>query len=164
MGHSMNSGTLPRPSSKEMANSGPLPTDPTDSGTWFRGSKLYFGGPILPYRAAGVRFEGRPVSYMTVSAMQRPVYCGWGSELTLLYYRELLGYPSDPFEAASMGDEHWRKHRIEALLSFGETDLMRLTVMHISLLKPYFSSDPIVRLKRCLDSNHLFRIFEIRKT
>lgn len=123
--------------------------------------QLYFGGIVLPYVARDVRLHG--INYMTVESVERPDSGGWDSELALLYYRELLHYGTDPFEAAAFEDEHWRKHRVDMTLVHG-TEVVKLQAMHMPFLKHSDCQDPVEKLQVCFQTLHMFRIFEISST
>lgn len=127
------------------------------------GCYIYFGGIVLPYMAYGIRLEGQPFAYLSLRHVRRPADCGWDSELSLLYYRELLHYKSDPFEAAALGDEHWCKHRIDMALVRGD-EVIRMEVLHQPSLKQDGEQNPVIKLKKCLRSQHLFRLFATTAT
>ena len=122
------------------------------------GCQLYFGGIVLPYMAYGIRLEGQPFTHLSLGHVRRPANGGWDSELSTLYYRELLQYKFDPFEAAALGDDHWRKHRIDVAL-VQDNEVIRMSVLHMPCLKWESQQTPVTRLKQCLRSKHLFRIF-----
>src|SRR5574343_981365 len=147
MVNSVNSRTPLLQSSKGMASSGSLLNDLLEDRV--TDCQLYFGGIVLPYAASDVRLDG--LSYVIVGGVSRPGGSGWHSELSLLYYRELLRYRSDPLEAAALGDEYWCKHRIEAVL-VRANEVIRMQVIHMHCLKRDDCPDPVERLECCFRS------------
>lgn len=157
MVNSVNSKTPLRRSLKVMGSSESLLSVLLEGGR-IPTCHLYFGGIVLPYVAHDVRLDGH--SYMIVGCVERLRNQGWDSELSLLYYRELLHYGSDPFEAAAFEDEHWRKHRIDITLTKG-SEVVRMQVIHMPNLKHSDCQNPMERLKICLQAIHRFRVFDI---
>jgi hypothetical protein len=124
---------------------------------------VYFGGMLLPYRVKALWLEGAPVLHLTLRGARKVRADGWGSELSLLYYREALDYPFDPLEAPVFDSRHWHMNRFLMLVAYGSSILKMNAIHSASFFKPDGESTLPDRMLKCLETPYIFRIFEVER-